>query len=72
MLADDGNDEITRDDFNGIRIAEHFGEYEEDTVYLRDDDRKAYYAIFYDSRTYDEVLKTIPPDIRKLTLDSED
>ena len=67
VLADDGEEEIARDEYEGIQIAEHFGEYEEDTVYLRDDSRGWYIAILRDLRTYDEVLQLRPPDIRELT-----
>ena len=43
-------DGITPEDFLG-----HFGEYEDDTVYMRSDERCCDYAIFQDLRTYEEV-----------------
>ena len=72
VLADEMDEEVSRDEYEGIQIAEHFGEYEDDTVYLRDDDRECYYAILRDYRTFEEVLQTMPPDIRKLTPDSNE
>ena len=55
-LADDCDniiddvDEIVGDDF-----AEHFGEYEDDSVYIRNDALKCDYAIMRDYRRYSEV-----------------
>lgn len=63
VLADDDD---RRMDEESIRNAvgedafEHFGEYEEDTVYIRNDTHKTYYEICRDERTYDEVLEERP------------
>lgn len=35
----------------------HFGEYEDDSVFIRNDVRKADYEILYDTRTYASVLE---------------
>lgn len=57
-LADDCDniiddvDEIVGDDF-----AEHFGEYEDDSVYIRNDTLKCDYAIMRDYRRYSEVCR---------------
>ena len=45
-------DEIVGDDF-----AEHFGEYEDDSVYIRNDALKCDYAIMRDNRRYSEVFR---------------
>lgn len=63
VLADDDDRHM---DEESIRNAvgedpfKHFGEYEEDTVYIRNDTQKTYYEICRDERTYDEVLEERP------------
>lgn len=48
---------------------EHFGDYEDDAVYVRNDARKCDYEILKDTRKFTEVLKTLPP---KYDEDEED
>lgn len=56
ILADD-EDEILDDIENtvGLDFATHFGEYEEDTVFIRNDRLRCEYEIQRDNRTYEEV-----------------
>ncbi len=39
----------------------HFGEYEEDSVFVRNDAKRCDYEILQDLRTFEEFLKTLPP-----------
>ena len=39
---------------------EHFGEYEDDSVYVRNDAKKCDYEILLDQRYYQEILDTQP------------
>ena len=51
------------DDFDeavGADFASHFGEYEEDSVCVRNDARHCYYMILRDYRTHAEVLEKLP------------
>lgn len=56
VLADD-MDEIV-DDFIDIvgNFTTHFGEYEDDVVYVRNDDRETYYEIVRDLRKYKDLI----------------
>lgn len=61
VLADD-MDELV-DDVDGIvgrESLEHFGEYEEDSVFVRNDVLKADYEILLDNRKYSDVIKAMP------------
>ena len=40
----------------------HFGEYEEDSVFVRSDAKRCDYEILKDLRTFDTFLKTLPPE----------
>lgn len=58
VLTDDWNEPI--DDIPGTvgaDFAEHFGEYEEDSVYIRNDQKKAEYVICLDERNHSEVIR---------------
>lgn len=57
ILADENN-EIVEDigDKIGFESLEHFGEYEADSVFVRNDQRKCDYEILLDSRTYSEAV----------------
>ena len=61
VLADD-NDEIVKniDDIVGIESLNHFGQYEDDSVFVRNDRLKCDYEILLDSRAYSEVLAEKP------------
>lgn len=61
VLADE-NDELIEDveDAVGIDSLNHFGEYEDDSVFVRNDARKCDYEILLDQRTYSEVAEEMP------------
>ena len=61
VLADE-NDEVIEDveDAVGINSLNHFGEYEDDSVFVRNDARKCDYEILLDQRTYSEVVEDMP------------
>ena len=58
----DENDEIIEDveETVGFESLNHFGEYEDDSVFVRNDARKCDYEILLDQRTYSEVAKGRP------------
>lgn len=60
-LADE-NDELVDDveDIIGFESLTHFGEYEDDSVFVRNDRLKCDYEILMDSRLYSDVVKTMP------------
>lgn len=61
VLADD-NDEIIEDveETVGFESLNHFGEYEDDSVFVRNDARKCDFEILLDQRTYSEVCRKTP------------
>lgn len=61
VLADD-EDEIIEDITNtvGDDFADHFGDYEDDSVYIRNDRMKCEYEILRDNRSYEAVTVTGP------------
>ncbi len=63
VLADD-NDEIVDDveDIVGDAL-NHFGEYEDDSVFVRCDERKCDYEILLDQRTFAEVADNKPGQV---------
>lgn len=56
VLADDNGEIIPIDEYIDMvgNYAEHFGEYEEDSVYIRNLKRKTDYEILADLKTYEE------------------
>lgn len=61
VLADD-SDEVM-DDIEGTvgeDFADHFGDYEDDSVHIRNDRLRCDYEILKDNRTYDEVVGERP------------
>ena len=58
----DENDEIMDDveDSVGEDSLNHFGEYEDDSVFVRNDRKKCDYEILLDLRKYEDVVKTLP------------
>jgi gas vesicle protein len=57
VLADDwGTEVIDPEEEVGPDIASHFGEYEEDTVFVRNEKLKVDYEICRDLRTFAEVI----------------
>lgn len=61
VLADE-NDELIEDVENvvGLESLTHFGEYEDDSVFVRNDRLKCDYEILMDQRTHSDVIKTRP------------
>ena len=61
VLVDDGGDKIEdMDDVVGMESLTRFGEYEEDSVFVRNDRLKCDYEILMDERTYSEAQKEHP------------
>ena len=61
IIADDCNEIIDNaEDIIGIDPLTHFGEYEDDSVFVRNDMNKNDYEILRDQRNYSDVIKTIP------------
>lgn len=62
IITTDDDDEILEDvdDVIGFDSLNHFGEYEDDSVYVRNDRLKCDYEILLDQRTYEDVLQTMP------------
>lgn len=59
VLTDSADEPILEDDlddFVGRDFANHFGEYEDDSVFIRNDRIKIDYEILRDLRTYSEVV----------------
>lgn len=54
-------DEEDAADMVGEDYSEHFGEYEEDSVFVRNEARKTDFEILLDQRRYSDVLRTMPP-----------
>ena len=61
VLADSRNNPIEDvDDVIGLDSLDHFGEYEDDSVFVRDDERKIDYQILLDPRKYSDVVNKKP------------
>lgn len=61
VLADDCDNLIEDvDGMIGVESLTHFGEYEDDSVFVRNDARLCDYEILKDLRTYAEALKSKP------------
>ncbi len=63
VLADDNNEIV--DDVEDIvgDALDHFGEYEDDSVFVRCDERKCDYEILLDQRTFSEVTDSNPHQV---------
>lgn len=61
VLLDDMNEIVDDIEENvGEDSLEHFGEYEDDSVYVRNDAKKCDYEILLEQRNYQEILETQP------------
>lgn len=61
ILADDNNEMVDDvDEVVGIDFFSHFGEYEDDSVFVRNDIKKSDYEILLDHRKYSDVIKDKP------------
>lgn len=60
----DENDEVIKnvDELIGVDSLNHFGEYEDDSVFVRDDRLNCEYEILLDQRNYSDVVKKKPRD----------
>ena len=57
IICENDTDMIDPDDiFGDLDVGDHFGEYENDRVFVRDDKRQVDYEILRDERTFMEVL----------------
>jgi hypothetical protein len=57
VLADENNEPIKNvDEIVGEESLNHFGEYGDDSVYVRNDERMAYYEILLDEAKYSELF----------------
>ena len=68
VLTDSQDDPITFDEVESIvgpDALKSFGEYEDDSVFVRDDELKNDYEILLDGRNYADVLKTKPHQIEQ-------
>ena len=48
------------DDVVGIESLDHFGEWEDDSVFVRNDKYKTYYEILLDERKYSDIINENP------------
>lgn len=61
VLTDEDDEVITNPgELVGEDFVSHFGDYEDDSVFIRNDDRKIDFEILMDYRTYQDVLKAKP------------
>jgi len=61
VLTDEVNEVVENADEIIGDALDHFGEHEDDSVYVRNDLRHCCYAIRKDLRNYSDVLKDMPP-----------
>lgn len=66
VLADE-NDEPVEDVDNviGFESLNHFGEYEDDSVFVRNDKLRSDFEILLDQRNYSDVIKTKPHPVEE-------
>lgn len=61
ILADEDDEKVEDvDNVVGLESLAHFGEYEDDSVFVRNDRLKCDYEILLDQRTYSDVIKQRP------------
>lgn len=61
VLTDDQDRPVDdADDIVGLDSLTHFGEYEDDSVHVRNDERKTDYEILLDPRNYSDVINKRP------------
>lgn len=61
VLADEDDERVEdADNVVGLDSLTHFGEYEDDSVFVRNDRLKCDYEILLDQRTYSDVIKQKP------------
>ena len=66
VLADENDEEVDDvDEIVGKESLNHFGEYEDDSVFVRNDRLKCDYEILLDRRNYSDVTKTMPHGVEE-------
>ena len=61
ILADEDDEKVEDvDNVVGLESLIHFGEFEDDSVFVRNDRLKCDYEILLDQRTYSDVIKQRP------------
>ena len=61
VLADEDDEKVDDvDNVVGLESLTHFGEFEDDSVFVRNDKLKCDYEILLDQRTYSDVIKQRP------------
>lgn len=50
----------------GADFTDHFGEFEDDAVHVRNDRLRVYYEIIADDREYADVVETLPQSMREI------
>lgn len=64
VLADDLDYRVDNvDELIGIEALSRFGEYEDDSVFVRNDEHKVDYEILMDTRKYADVTRVISPGV---------
>lgn len=56
VLADEADNRVDIDSTIGKEALKHFGEYEEDSLYVRVDKLKIYYEVLKDNRRYADIV----------------
>lgn len=76
VLADIDDNILNIDEYVGEKSLDHIGDYEADTVHIKNDAKKTYYEVLVDERSYLDVTgKTADEDYnlyRRLGKDEED
>lgn len=61
ILTDESDKIIENvDELIGLESLSHFGEFEDDSVFVRNDERKCYFEILADERKYSDVIQKYP------------
>lgn len=72
VLTDDIDNIITDiDDVIGLDSLEHFGEFEDGTVFVRNDERKCDYEVLSSLRKYSDVLNEAPHKARQFDYEND-
>lgn len=60
ILADEDDTILEAEDVVGVDSLNHFGDYEDDAIHVRNDTRKVYYEVLMDNRSYEDATKKSP------------
>lgn len=63
VLADENDEQIFDIEDTVGDAPDHFGEYEDDSVFVRNDERKCDYEILLDERAYTDVVRNRPGQV---------